>query len=251
MNQPIQIISDLHLCASRPELTSLFRHYMENIAPQSNQLFVLGDLFELWIGDDCLLEAPPQSKFYLDILSIFKSYSKNHGELFFIHGNRDFLLAEKFEALSGGKLLQEPYLFKIQNKNIAFIHGDSLCTDDVAYQEFRKMVRNPQWQAQFLALPISKRIEIASDIRQQSQDAQKKKSNEIMDVNQDSVNAFISKHQLDWLIHGHTHRQATHKFMIDEKQVRRIVLSDWGEQGFYLSMVDTSISEHYFDVPNS
>ncbi len=248
MTQTTHIISDLHLCQTKPNLFALFEHYMQNIAIQSNQLFVLGDLFEVWIGDDCLEIESPNTQLYRDVISLFKNYSNHHGELFFIHGNRDFLLSEEFEKQTGGKLLREPYFLELSGKKTALMHGDSLCTDDVAYQEFRTMVRNPQWQKEFLSLPMEKRIEIASGLRQQSKDAQAEKSMEIMDVNQNSVEDFFAQNGIDWLIHGHTHRQATHELSVNDKQVKRIVLSDWGEKGFYLSAKKQCVDEHYFSL---
>ncbi len=253
MTSTTHIISDLHLCQSRPSLFALFEHYMQKIAIQSNQLFVLGDLFEVWIGDDCLQIESPNTQLYRDVISLFKGYSDNHGELFFIHGNRDFLLSEEFEKQTGGKLLKEPHRLDLSNKKIALMHGDSLCTDDVAYQEFRAMVRNLEWQKQFLSLPMEKRIEIASGLRQQSKEAQTEKTMAIMDVNQNSVEDFFIQTNIDWLIHGHTHRQATHESTFNNKKIKRIVLSDWGEQGFYLAIDNKNpdqqnISGHYFSV---
>jgi UDP-2,3-diacylglucosamine hydrolase len=248
MTQITHIISDLHLCQTKPKLFALFEHFMQEIAVQSNQLFVLGDLFEVWIGDDCLQIESPNTQLYSDVISLFKNYSSHHGELFFIHGNRDFLLSKEFEERTGGKILQEPHFLNLSNKKVALMHGDSLCTDDVDYQEFRTMVRNPQWQKEFLSLPMEKRIEIASGLRQQSKDAQAGKAMEIMDVNQNSVEDFFAQTNVDWLIHGHTHRQATHELIIDNKKVKRIVLSDWGQQGFYLSIDNNGIDERYFSL---
>jgi len=219
---------------------------MKEIAPQSNQLYVLGDLFEAWIGDDCLLSDNINTKIYLDTISLFKDYSNQNRKLFFMHGNRDFLLGSDFEKRTGGKLLTEPYFITLANKKIAFMHGDSLCSDDLAYQEFKSMVRNPQWQKEFLALPIEKRAEIAGELREKSKNAQAEKSNEIMDVNQQSVIDFFSTHKIDCLIHGHTHRQANHQLDIEGRSVNRIVLSDWDKKGFYLSIDETNVSENYF-----
>lgn len=246
MTQTTHIISDLHLCQTKPNLFALFEHYMQKIAIRSNQLFVLGDLFEVWIGDDYLEIESPNTQLYRDVISLFKHYSGHHGELFFIHGNRDFLLADKFEKQTGGKLLQEPHLIELFGKKTALMHGDSLCTDDIDYQKFRTMVRNPQWQQELLSLPIAKRIEIASGLRQQSKDAQAEKSMKIMDVNQQGVEEFFSQNDIDCLIHGHTHRQATHEFLVNNKKVKRVVLSDWGQQGFYLSIENNGIKEVYF-----
>jgi len=239
-------IADLHLCQSRADLFALFKHYMQTIAPQSNQLYVLGDLFEAWIGDDCLLSENKITKIYHETIVLFKDYSSQDGQLFFLHGNRDFLLGSDFEKRTGGKLLTEPHFTNLANKKIAFMHGDSLCTDDIAYQDFKKMVRNPQWQQEFLSLPIEKRVEIAGELRDKSKDAQAEKTTEIMDVNLQSVINFFRDNKIDWLIHGHTHRQANHSLEVDGRLVNRIVLSDWDKQGFYLSIDDSGVSEKYF-----
>ena len=250
LNNVVHIISDLHLCASRPDLLQLFNKYMTEYAPENQQLYVLGDLFEAWIGDDCL--APenaannPNAAMYQSVIDSFKHYAENHGELFFMHGNRDFLLGQDFEKMTKGKLLDEPTFVNWHGKKTALMHGDSLCTDDVAYQQFRDMVRNPAWQSEFLAYPMAKRVEIANSLRQQSKQAQTEKSNEIMDVNQQAVEDFFSEHQIDCLIHGHTHRQATHELIIDGVAKQRVVLSDWGDRGFYLAVTNQGISEVYF-----
>lgn len=248
MTQTTHIISDLHLCQTKPNLFVLFEHYMQNIAVNSDQLFVLGDLFEAWIGDDCLEIKSPNTQLYRDVIALFKNYSNQQGQLFFIHGNRDFLLSKKFEKQTGGKLLQEPHLLDMFGRKTALMHGDSLCTDDVAYQQFRTMVRNPHWQNEFLSQPMAKRIEIASGLRQQSKEAQAEKSMAIMDVNQKSVEDFFAQHDVDWLIHGHTHRQETHDLVVNGNRVKRIVLSDWDEQGFYLSINEVRIREVYFNL---
>ncbi|PCI67744.1 MAG: UDP-2,3-diacylglucosamine diphosphatase [Gammaproteobacteria bacterium] len=244
----IHIISDLHLSQDRADLTALFAKYMQDIATKSKQLYVLGDLFEVWIGDDCLENDIDfeDSTFYQSVISQFKNYSDNIGELFFMHGNRDFLLGEKFEKATGGKILPEPFFFYHNDKQTAFMHGDSLCTDDKEYQEFRTMVRNPVWQKEFLSLPKEKRIEIASGLRKQSKDAQKDKTSEIMDVNQDSVIEFIKENNIVQLIHGHTHRQDIHYLKIADKKTTRHVLADWGNRGFYLELNSNEISENYF-----
>ena len=219
---------------------------MSEIAVKSNQLYVLGDLFEVWIGDDCLEFENPNSELYSQVISLFKNYSEQVGELFFMHGNRDFLLGSEFEKASGGKILSEPFLTDWEQHKVALMHGDSLCTDDKAYQEFRTMVRNPEWQKQLLAQSVPERIKIASGLRDQSKQAQSDKSVEIMDVNESAVIKFMQDNNVERLIHGHTHRQATHNLTLQGKECSRVVLSDWGQQGFYLSILDSVIEEVYF-----
>lgn len=244
----IHFISDLHLSHDRADLTALFAKYMNDFAVKSKKLYVLGDLFEVWIGDDCLDSDLNNEDFtfYQSVIKQFKNYSDNIGQLYFIHGNRDFLLGELFEKQTGGKLLSEPSFFSQNNKKLALIHGDSLCTDDKEYQQFRSMVRNSAWQKEFLLLPKEKRIEIATGLREQSKNAQREKTSEIMDVNENSVIDFINLNNVDQLIHGHTHRQNTHHLNIDGKETTRYVLADWGERGFYLELDGNEISENYF-----
>ncbi|MBV1908122.1 MAG: UDP-2,3-diacylglucosamine diphosphatase [Kangiellaceae bacterium] len=248
MYKTTHIISDLHLTASRPDLSELFDKYMKEFAPQSERLFVLGDLFEAWIGDDCLALDFPDCKIYNQAINKFAEYSERGGELLFIHGNRDFLLGAEFERKTGGTLLEEPYVEQWGDRSVALMHGDSLCTDDVAYQQFRQMVRNKEWQQGFLSQPIAQRVKIAAELRDKSKQAQTEKSEEIMDVNDDAVIALFNQFDIDWLIHGHTHRQAVHQLELQGKQKKRIVLSDWGEKGFYLSFSENELETHYFPV---
>ena len=244
----IHIISDLHLSQDRADLTALFSKYMDAFAIKSEKLYVLGDLFEVWTGDDCLVNdsSEENAAFYQTVIDKFKNYSDNIGDLYFIHGNRDFLLGEEFEKLTGGQILSEPLFFNHNGKKTALMHGDILCTDDKEYQQFRKMVRNPAWQKEFLSLSKEKRIEIATGLREQSKDAQKGKTSDIMDVNQDSVIEFIKDNDIEQLIHGHTHRQDTHHLEIGMKKTTRHVLADWGDKGFYLELNNCKIINNYF-----
>jgi UDP-2,3-diacylglucosamine hydrolase len=232
----------------RSDLFLLFEHYMKEIAPKSDQLFVLGDLFELWLGDDCLQANNPNRQMYVNVVDLLKDYSNKTKPLFFTHGNRDFLLGKEFEKQTGGQLLDEPFFVELANQRVALMHGDTLCTDDVAYQEFRTMVRGKKWQQEFLAVPMEKRTEIAAGFKEQSKQAQRSKTAEIMDVNQQTIIDFFKANAIECLIHGHTHRQATHNFEVNGKSVQRIVLSDWRTQGFYLSIFDGFITENYFST---
>lgn len=248
MCQVTYIISDLHLAEDRPGLYSLFDHFMQAIAPKSDQLFVLCDLFEVWLGDDCLQANAPDTRLYKKVIDSFSLYTQQNKPLFFIHGNRDFLLGDRFEKQTGGQLLREPHVTELSGLKTALMHGDVLCTDDIDYQKFRQTVRNKAWQDKFLSLPIDKRIEAAFEIKQQSKRAQKGKAEEIMDVSQDAVVDFFGNHSVDCLIHGHTHRQKTHHLNIGGKDVQRVVLSDWNKQGFYLSINNNLIKECFFSL---
>lgn len=220
------IISDLHLHRNQKYVPELFYFFMQQIAPQADNLFVLGDLFEYWVGDDGCDE------FQQGIITEFHHYSENHG-LYFMHGNRDFLLGDFFIQKTQGIFLQDPCKMSVGGKTTLLMHGDSLCTNDTEYQHFRTMVRNPQWQQQFLSQPLQQRIEVAMNLRDKSMDSQETKSAVIMDVCQETVLQIMESQKVDRLIHGHTHRQYHHHFEVDEKPVERIVLGDWGRKGNY------------------
>ena len=239
----LHFISDLHLVDKNTHLQDLFFHYMQNIAPQSDQLFVLGDLFEVWLGDDARNEMSQK------VILAFRKYSDNGGKLFIGHGNRDFLLGEKFAQETGGEIIAEPYNFKLANKPICLLHGDSLCTDDVPYQQLRSMVRNPQWQQEFLSKSVPERIQFAAEVQAKSKDDKEMKSSEIMDVNQQAVMDCFNENNCELLIHGHTHRPDTHHYTLENgKSVERIVLSDWGDKGQYLVISEQGTESHYFSV---
>lgn len=234
-------ISDLHLCEERPDLTALFSKYMQEIAPQSDELYVLGDLFESWIGDD------DDSEFVESIIAQFKTYSDTGKKLYFQHGNRDFLLGEEFAKKTGGKILDEIHPIKVSEQEAILMHGDSLCWDDKEYMQFRKMVRSEEWQNQLLSQPLAVRRAIAADLRQKSQNAQENKAESITDVNHEAVDKALIENNATILIHGHTHRPDFHDIEINGKHCQRIVLSDWGSQGNYLVLNSNEIESCYFE----
>lgn len=214
-------IADLHLDPQRPDIESCFEQFIHsclNSVQEINALYILGDLFEFWIGDDASLAV------YQQPIAQLKLLSDSGISLFVMHGNRDFLLGSEFEQASGSQLI--PDLFHLDDTCL-LSHGDIFCTDDTDYMAFRKMVRNPDWQAEFLSQTISERVKIARNIRQQSRQRSQEKAAEITDVNQHSVAQIMSEHQCDTLIHGHTHRPAVHEFMLNQQSARRIVLPDW------------------------
>lgn len=235
------LISDLHLCEERPDLTALFSKYMTEIAPNSDELYVLGDLFESWIGDD------DDSEFVEPIISQFKLYSDSGKKLYFQHGNRDFLLGEGFAAKTGGDLIEEIYPLQIADKPAILMHGDSLCWDDVDYLKFRQMVRSDEWQQQLLSQPLPVRRAIAADLRQKSKEAQENKADSICDVHSQAVEEALRDNNAQILIHGHTHRPDFHDIEVDGKHCQRIVLSDWGEQGQYMTIKGSDMESHYFE----
>lgn len=236
----IHLISDLHLCEERPDLTALFSQYMSHIATSSTELFVLGDLFESWIGDD------DDSPFVESIIQQFRNYSDSGKKLYFQHGNRDFLLAEQFADNTGGTIIDEVYPLVIGGQPALLMHGDSLCWDDVDYLQFRAMVRSDEWQQQFLSQPLAVRRAIAADLRRKSKAAQENKAASICDVHPQAVEELLTLNHAKILIHGHTHRPDFHDMDIQGTHCQRIVLSDWGEQGHYLAVENSDIESHYF-----
>ena len=212
------IISDLHLTNVEDDKVNFFNKFCENHASKVDQLFVLGDLFNTWIGDDISISNHKQ------IINSLKKLTKKT-KVFVMVGNRDFLLSTNFEAETGCILITEPYELEHSTKKLLLIHGDSLCTDDVNYQKLKKVLRNKLIQFVFLHLPKNIRLKLTGQIRKKSIEAQSYKSISIMDVNQDATDLLMSKYPGYDLIHGHTHRQKTH---IMEKYTR-YVLGDWSQ----------------------
>ena len=223
-------ISDLHLCASRPVINAAFIDFLQNTASKVKALYILGDLFEYWAGDDDIDDA-----FHQQIISGFKKLSESGVKVFLMHGNRDFLIAEGFCQMAGITLLDDPTIINLHGKKALLSHGDDLCTDDVAYQQFRIQVRGKEWQHEFLSQPLQVRKKQIEAIRARSEQEKTQKSLEIMDVNAEAVNALLGKYQPDLLIHGHTHRPNQHFIDLNGRLISRWVLGDWYEQGSYLA----------------
>jgi len=214
--QQTLIIADLHLTQVENDKVDLFNQFCTENASKVDQLFILGDLFNTWIGDDISLNA------YQSVVTILNKLTKAT-QVFVMAGNRDFLLSNTFEKKTGCKIITEPYLLKHNEKNYLLIHGDSLCTDDVDYQKLKKVLRNPLIQFIFLHLPKNLRLKLTGQLRKKSIEAQSYKSEKIMDVNQSAVDTLMKKYPNTDLIHGHTHRQNTHKM----ERYTRYVLGDW------------------------
>jgi UDP-2,3-diacylglucosamine hydrolase len=230
----IKFIADLHLRPEQPAMVQLFLQFLQDQAHDNDleALYILGDLFEAWIGDDFV---PPG----VDTVMAALSHLTGKGiPVYFMHGNRDFLVGDEFAARTGCQLLPEFHVIDLYGTATLLMHGDLLCTDDLDYMKFRNMVRNTQWQQEFLSKTVSERIAIAQTARKESQQKTQQLANEIMDVNQDTVVQTMTKWQVPQLIHGHTHRPNTHKLTIDGKPAKRIVLGDWYEQGSVLECDD-------------
>ena len=228
-------IADLHLAQNRPDITACFLSFLQNDAPKAEVLYILGDLFEYWVGDD------DDSSFILEISQAIKKLSKLGCKIYFIHGNRDFLLGKRFAKQSGMELLPEITLIDLYGKPVVIMHGDTLCTRDVGYQKFRKKSRSWWWQAIIKSLPLSVRRKIANNYRDQSASATAMKSQDIMDVTESEVVDCLSQYQSQLMIHGHTHRPDIHEIVVSNQAAQRIVLGDWYEQGAWLKATPDSI----------
>jgi UDP-2,3-diacylglucosamine hydrolase len=221
-------ISDLHIDASRPAITEQFLDFLAAEAVRADALYILGDLFESWIGDDA---ADPSQAAAIQGIHALTS----HGvPCFVMHGNRDFLLAEQFGRMSGAQLLPDPLIVTLYGEPVLVMHGDALCTDDRAYQRLRATVREPAWQRQFLGLSIASRRALAGAARVGSRAHTAAVEYAITDVNADSVASALRGAGTATLLHGHTHRPAIHALQVDGRPCTRIVLGDWYDQGSLL-----------------
>ena len=230
------LISDLHLQASEPSLLEKFEKFLSSKVYGFNNLFILGDLFETWIGDD------DESEFNKKIIKILKKVSADGIKVFLMHGNRDFLIGENFCKSINAELLSDYHIYEDGDSKILLLHGDTLCTDDIRYQEFRKLVRNESWRGDFLSKSLKERLEIASGLREMSNEETGDKKNEIMDVNQESVRKVSNEFSIKKMIHGHTHRPFIH----EDKDLVRVVLSDWENEVNYATIIDGEISLETF-----
>jgi len=225
-------ISDLHLCDSRPHITQAFIAFLENTAAKAQALYILGDLFEYWAGDDAIAAGTHQPSIHA-----LNKLATSGVQVFFMHGNRDFLIDVGFASATGIKILPDPSLITLYGKLVLLSHGDELCTDDVAYQQFRSEVRSATWKKQFLSEPLSDRVAYIEQLRTQSEQAKSSKSMQIMDVNAAAVDSLLREYDYPPLfIHGHTHRPNNHLHQLDGNACERWVLGDWYEQGSYLKL---------------
>ncbi|GAA3526798.1 UDP-2,3-diacylglucosamine diphosphatase [Zobellella aerophila] len=228
MNQTTLFIADLHLSTGRPDITAAFLRFMAEEAPRADALYILGDLFEFWIGDD---EPNP---LHACVAEACRACVGQGTPVYFVHGNRDFLLGRDFAGRAGLTLLPEHTVVELYGKPVLIMHGDTLCTDDRDYQRFRRITHWPWLQWLFRRLPLSWRIKVADGMRNKSQNANQAKSMMLMDVSQLEVERQMAQHKVELLIHGHTHRPDIHQLTLDDRAARRIVLGDWYTQGSVL-----------------
>ena len=221
-------ISDLHLDDRRPETTAWLKSFLQQEATHADALYILGDLFEFWLGDDV------PSTCSVEVASSLATLADKGVPCYFMHGNRDFLLREDYAASAGLTLLPAEHVLDLYGEQVLLMHGDSLCTDDIPYQQFRSLVRNPAWQQDFLDKTPQERLQIALQARDASAEHKGNVGTDIMDVNANEVIAAFERHGVRRLIHGHTHRPATHNLDINNQAAQRIVLGDWYTQGSVL-----------------
>jgi UDP-2,3-diacylglucosamine hydrolase len=219
-------ISDLHLSADHAESMAAFRRFIGEFAPLAERLYILGDLFEYWAGDD-----DSDDHFNAEVITLLRGLSTHQTQVFILHGNRDLLMGEALAAACHAQLLAEPTLINLYGIPTLLSHGDTLCTDDVAYQAFRQHVHSAAFQQDFLAQPLAARKAYIQQLRNHSNSEKQQKSMAIMDVNADAVASMLREYRYPQLIHGHTHRPARHEHIVDGKPCVRWVLGDWGKEG--------------------
>lgn len=237
-------ISDLHLAIEETAITAGFYGFL--LEPQSGDtLYILGDFFNYWVGDDV------DDEYANEIKQALKATSDRGVKIFIMHGNRDFLIGETFCKQSDCTLLNDPTLINLDGEPVLLLHGDSLCTNDLEYMEFRAMARGDAWKNNFLSQPIEARIAYAVTARKQSQKTNNTKDMSIMDVTPHAVSQILNEHNCARMIHGHTHRPATHDWQEGGQDMQRIVLGDWYTHGWYLKVENGEYQNIKFDLPSS
>jgi UDP-2,3-diacylglucosamine hydrolase len=232
----ILLISDLHLEQERPDISRAFLHFLETRATQAEALYILGDFFEVWVGDDAM------SPFQRSIAQALRQLSDSGTRIYLMHGNRDFMLGKAFCREAGCTLLSDPCVVELGGERVLLMHGDSLCTQDAAYMKLRRWLRNPLSLFILRNLPLTTRHKLARKLRNESRAQTRMKASDIVDVTPSEVSQTMAAHGVHTLIHGHTHRPAVHQLMLDGQPARRIVLGDWDRQGWALQ-----IDEHGFE----
>ncbi|MFL0809320.1 MAG: UDP-2,3-diacylglucosamine diphosphatase [Agarilytica sp.] len=239
----IYFISDLHLEAGRQDLVDGFESFLSSTQHDIAELYILGDFFEAWVGDD------DRSGFAARVKNQLKALVDKGINVYFCHGNRDFIVGNGFARETGVTLLPEEHTIDLFGQPTLLLHGDQLCTDDVEYQAFRSKVRNPAWQQNMLRYPLWLRKLIAAYLRYRSRNAHKSKSMKIMDVNQESVVSMLENHRVTLMIHGHTHRPKVHTVCTRSGEATRVVLGDWGKLGWYYRVDQASAKLVSFPLP--
>jgi UDP-2,3-diacylglucosamine hydrolase len=225
------VISDLHLTEGRPEANERFFSFIEETASGAASLYVLGDLFEYWIGDDDL-----EDPFHAVVAAFLRKLSDAGVGVHLMHGNRDFLIARAFAAAAGARLVADPSVVELGGVRTLLMHGDTLCTDDADYQDWRQVSRSAAWQREFLSRPLEERRRLILELRARSRAAIRLKPPQVMDVNPVAVRNAFREHGVSRMVHGHTHRPGHHGMDIDGRRCERWVLPDWYGRGGYLEI---------------
>ena len=237
----ILLISDLHLQEERPDITRAFLAFLGGRARAAEALYILGDFFEAWIGDDAM------SSYQSSICEALRALSDSGTKIFLMHGNRDFLLGRAFCRQAGCTLLKDPTVVRMNEEPVLLMHGDSLCTRDEGYMRLRRVLRNPLTLFILRHLPLATRHKLARKLRSESRAQTRMKANDIVDVTPDEVPRVMLQHGVSTLIHGHTHRPAIHKLQVGDLAARRIVLGDWDRQGWALQVDEQGFNLAAFD----
>ena len=240
---PVAFISDLHLAPGRDRVNRIFFRLLRDKARGAGTLYILGDLFDSWIGDDDLDEP-----LHGEVITGLRALSDDGCRVFLMHGNRDFLIGSSFAAAAGLELLEDPTVIELFGERALLMHGDTLCTEDTAYQEFRSRVRNPEVQRDFLSKPLAARRAIALGLQQENAVTKQTKPAEIMDVTPGEAEQALRSYDCRLLIHGHTHRPARHDVSVEGRRCERWVLADWHEHGEILQVSAHGITRTALDV---
>ncbi|WP_044874563.1 UDP-2,3-diacylglucosamine diphosphatase [Pseudomonas sp. LFM046] len=238
----ILLISDLHLEEERPDITRAFLHFLQTRAPQAEALYILGDFFEAWVGDDAM------TPFQHSIAQALRTLADGGTRIYLMHGNRDFMIGNAFCRKAGCTLLPEPSLVRMNGESVLLMHGDSLCTQDEAYMRLRRWLRNPVSLFILRNLPLATRHKLARKLRKESRMQTPQKAAEITDVTQEEVPRILRQYGVRTLIHGHTHRPASHELDLDGQSARRIVLGDWDKQGWALQVDEQGFRQTPFSL---
>ncbi|TBU73949.1 UDP-2,3-diacylglucosamine diphosphatase [Pseudomonas daroniae] len=236
----ILLISDLHLEEERPDISRAFLHFLDTRASQAEALYILGDFFEVWIGDDAM------TPFQRGIAQALRRLSDSGTRIYLMHGNRDFLLGKAFCREAGCTLLSDPHEVILAGEKVLLMHGDSLCTLDVGYMKMRRWLRNPLSLFVLRNLPLNTRHKLARKLRSESRSQTRMKASDIVDVTPEEVQRVMADHGVRTLIHGHTHRPASHELQVDGQPARRIVLGDWDKQGWALQIDENGFNQAPF-----
>ena len=237
----ILLISDLHLEEERPDITRAFLHFLETCAIHADALYILGDFFEVWVGDDDM------SPFQHQIAGALRMLSDQGTRIYLMHGNRDFMLGKAFCREAGCSLLPDEHVLEVNGERVLLMHGDSLCTRDEGYMRLRRWLRNPVSLFILHSLSLSRRQKIGQKLRSTSRTETRMKASDIVDVTPEEVVHVMSRHKVLTLVHGHTHRPASHDLQIDGQPARRIVLGDWDRQGWALQIDSSGFHQAAFD----